>query len=152
MPNLLEQSVQRRIEARLSRLRPDSTGQWGRMTPHQAICHLNDSFKLALGDRLAAPVTGPFAPLIRFVALRVPLPWPKGRIRTVPEAEQGVGGTEPVEFDRDRAELLSLLSRFCSAGPEKYSRTHPVFGPMTAELWGRWAYLHTDHHLRQFGV
>jgi hypothetical protein len=152
MPNLLDQAVQPRIEARVRRLRPDSTRQWGRMTPHQAICHLNDAFKLALDERQTASATGPFAPMLRFIALRVPLPWPKGRLRTVPEAEQGAGGTAPIEFEQDRTELLSLLSRFCSAPPPKYSRTHPIFGPMTAQLWRRWAYLHLDHHLRQFGA
>ncbi len=29
---------------------------------------------------------------------------------------------------------------------------HPVFGLMTRAQWGRWAYRHMDHHLRQFGV
>ena len=32
------------------------------------------------------------------------------------------------------------------------TRPHPVFGPMTRGAWLRWGYLHTDHHLRQFGV
>ena len=152
MSNLLEDGARRRIEARVSRLRPDSTRQWGRMTPHQAICHLNDSFKFALGERLVAPAIGPSAPLLKFIALRVPLRWPKGRIRTLPEAEQGAGGTPPVDFEQDRAELLSLLTRFCDGPRDRYSATHPLFGPMTAEQWGRWAYLHMDHHLRQFGV
>ena len=28
---------------------------------------------------------------------------------------------------------------------------HPIFGRMSERTWLRWAYLHTDHHLRQFG-
>jgi hypothetical protein len=28
---------------------------------------------------------------------------------------------------------------------------HPIFGRMTEAEWMRWGYLHTDHHLRQFG-
>jgi hypothetical protein len=27
---------------------------------------------------------------------------------------------------------------------------HPIFGPMSRSAWLRWAYLHMDHHLRQF--
>jgi hypothetical protein len=152
MSNLLDAGASREMETRVRTLRSDSARRWGRMTPHQAVCHLNDSFKLALDERPVAPAIGPFAPLLKFIALRVPLPWPKGRIRTLPEAEQGVGGTPPVDFEQDKAELLSLLSRFCCARPEQYCVTHPLFGPMTAKLWGRWAYLHLDHHLRQFGV
>lgn len=33
------------IFERLRQLRPDSQRQWGRMTAHQAICHLEDAFK-----------------------------------------------------------------------------------------------------------
>jgi hypothetical protein len=39
------------IMARLRRLAPDSRRQWGKMTSHQAICHLSDSFPLDDGSR-----------------------------------------------------------------------------------------------------
>ena len=29
---------------------------------------------------------------------------------------------------------------------------HPIFGRMSQRAWLRWAYLHMDHHLRQFGA
>ena len=29
---------------------------------------------------------------------------------------------------------------------------HPFFGAMSPNQWLRWGYLHTDHHLRQFGA
>ena len=68
------------------------------------------------------------------------------------KAEQGGGGTPPVEFELDRGELLSLLERFCGTADDQFCPTHPIFGRMTARHWRRWAYLHMDHHLRQFGV
>jgi hypothetical protein len=152
MATLLDGAVKRRVEVRVRQLRPDSVRQWGRMTPHQAICHLNDSFKLALNERPAAPIDWPLRAVIRFIALDVPLQWAKGRIKTAPEAEQGGGGTPPVEFELDRGELLALMERFCSAGDDQYCPTHPIFGRMSARHWRRWAYLHMDHHLRQFGL
>ena len=140
------------METRVKRLRPDSPRQWGRMTPHQAICHMSDAFRMALREREAAPVAGSLKPVIRFIALRMPMRWPRGRIKTVPEAEQGVGGTPPIEFEQDRAELLALMARFSTAVAGGLCPTHPIFGPMTADLWRRWGYRHLDHHLRQFGV
>jgi hypothetical protein len=151
MARVLDGATWRAIEPRVRRLRPDSVRRWGRMTPHQAICHLNDSFKLALNERPIPAARRPMRSLIKFIALQLPLRWPKGRIRTLPEAEQGIGGTPPSGFEEDRGELLALMSRFCSAEPEQYGRTHPIFGAMTAKQWRRWAYLHMDHHLRQFG-
>ena len=151
MSTLLNHAARTAIETRLGGLRPDSARRWGRMTPHQAVCHMSDAFKMALNERPAAPVASAFKPVIKFVALRLPLQWPAGRIQTVPEAEQGRGGTPPGEFEQDKRELMTLISRFCEAAPHQRCTTHPVFGAMSTGLWGRWAYRHMDHHLRQFG-
>src|SRR5262245_7064947 len=136
------------LEARVRRLRPDSVRQWGRMTPHQAICHMSDAFKMSLNERRVASLKGPWAPVIRFVALSLPVPWPRGRIKTVPEAEQGIGGTPPTDFEQDRTQLLALMARFCTAGTDGFCPTHPIFGTMTTDAWKRWGYRHMDHHLR----
>src|SRR5688572_11508631 len=152
MARFLDDAEKRRVEARVRQLRPDSVRQWGRMTPHQTICHLNDSFKIALNERPVAATGARFPLVIRFVALQLPMPWPRGRLKTVPEVEQGAGGTSPVDFEQDRDELLELMARFCDASADCYCPTHPIFGPMTVRHWRRWAYLHVDHHLRQFGV
>lgn len=152
MVSLLDPEARRRIEARVHRLRPDSVRRWGKMTAHQAICHLSDAFRMALNEREVAPVAMAARPLVRFVSLWLPMPWPRGVIRTFPEVEQGVGGTPPGEFERDRAELLGLMSRFCAPGPGQRCSTHPFFGAMSTAAWGRWGYRHMDHHLRQFGL
>ena len=152
MSTLLNRAAKASIEARLRGLRPDSARRWGRMTPHQAVCHMSDAFRMALNERPAASVTSAFSPVIKFIALRLPLPWPRGRIQTVPEAEQGRGGTPPREFEQDKGELMTLMSRFCEVAPGERCTTHPIFGPMSTDLWGRWAYRHMDHHLRQFGL
>jgi len=152
MARRLDTASRAGLEARVLRLRPDSVRQWGSMSPHQAICHLSDALRMSLNERPVAPIRGSMGPLIRFVALSLPLPWPRGRIKTVPEVEQGVGGTPPGDFERDRTELLELVARFCAAPPNRFCPTHPIFGAMTTDRWKRWGYLHMDHHLRQFGV
>lgn len=139
-----------RLKARLSRVRPDTPRRWGRMTPHQMICHLSDAFRFALGEREGTPVTFPLPPaLVRFVALHVPLPWPRGA-PTMREMDQARDGTPPTAFLADRYELEMLLDRFTSATGGWPA--HPIMGMMSVEDWSRWGYLHTDHHLRQFGA
>ena len=88
---------------------------------------------------------------MKWVALRFPVEWPKG-IKTLPEVEQDCGGTPPVEFQRDRDELLAIIQDFCTRGKASFAPAHPLFGPMSYDDWMRWGYLHADHHLRQFGV
>jgi hypothetical protein len=79
------------------------------------------------------------------------LPWPAG-ILTRPEVDQEIGGTRPVNFAADVAELEALCERITTQSGRIHRRVHPVFGRMSQAAWLRWAYLHMDHHLRQFGA
>jgi hypothetical protein len=87
--------------------------------------------------------------LTRWIALHLPLRWPAG-IETVPEINQEIGGTSPGDFVADLAELEARVKQF--AAPRDGWPVHPIFGRMSEAEWLRWAYLHVDHHLRQFGV
>jgi hypothetical protein len=115
------------------------------------ICHLADAFRVANGDKPASEASGLLhRTLLKWFVLYVPLAWPAG-YPTRPEIDQMIGGTKPLEFAHDVAEVESLMIRF--AGHPAMSRpAHPIFGPMSRSAWLRWAYLHTDHHLRQFGA
>jgi hypothetical protein len=135
---------------RLECVHAASTARWGRMSAHQMICHLNDAFLVATGQKAVTPRTGPLhRTLVKWIALYVPAPWPAG-IRTPVEIDQQVGGTKPQEFERDIQELRERLQRFAEKQP--MCPSHPIFGPMSRQAWLRWGYLHTDHHLRQFGA
>jgi hypothetical protein len=138
------------ITRRLSQLSPQDTARWGKMSVHQMICHLDDSYKFALGEKTVSLATGLLQrTLLKWLALEVPLTWAKG-FSTRPEVEQGNGGSPPIEFRQDLDSLLSTLGRFCDALPTPHL-LHPIFGPMSTKDWMRWGYLHADHHLRQFG-
>lgn len=120
------------------------------MSVDQMVCHLRDSYLTALNEKYVSPATGFLQrTLMKWIALRGPGKWPHG-VRTRPEVEQGIGGTPPVEFERDRAMLVVVFDRFCEPSVN-LAPTHPFFGPMSREDWLRWGYLHADHHLRQFG-
>ncbi len=88
--------------------------------------------------------------VIRFVALTLPVAWPKN-VATAPEIDQARGGTAPSEFQTDVDTLEVLIGRFVAAAGREMD-THPVFGDLTQGEWGRWGYRHMDHHLTQFGV
>jgi len=138
------------ILERLAELLPDSERQWGKMSCHQMIVHLSDSFRLPLGEKKASKAGVPVPRgIFKWAALYLPMKWPHG-VATRPEMEQGVGGTALVEFVKDREQLIDLIERFSKA--QTASVMHPIFGAMTAQDWQRWGYLHCDHHLRQFGA
>ena len=138
------------IARRIESIGPTSRRRWGKMTVGQMICHLSDAFRVVLGDKAAMPVKNHYnGPLMRWLALWLPLPWPRG-VPTVPECDGNIGGTPPAELERDKRELLALLQRFRARPNEVVQHAHPFLGQMTEKEWMRWGYLHADHHLRQF--
>ena len=149
--SFLNQNDKAEIGERRRRLRPDSQRRWGKMSAHQVICHLSDAFKARTGEKFSSPADNWFTrSVMKWVALQSPLPWPRG-IKTRPEMDQEIGGTPPVDFERDLRQLETMIERFCQL-PDGSFHSHPLFGQMTEAEWMRWGYLHCDHHLRQFGV
>jgi hypothetical protein len=140
------------ILRRLTRLRPDSVSRWGRMSAHQMVCHLNDSFRMATSHN---PVQHRASlaqrTVIKWIALYLPMRWPTG-LPTTPEIDQELGGTKPLDFAADLGQLESLVELTVPGSTVVWQPRHPVFGPMSEAAWLRWAYLHADHHLRQFGA
>jgi len=150
MKTLKSLTEQKELRLRLALLLAEDKARWGRMSAHQMVCHLDDSYKVPLGLKTASPATGLLQrTVLKRSALWFPMQWPKG-FPTLPEVEQGKGGSLPVDFRQDLASLLSTLSRFCEDLPTPCLH-HPMFGRMTTDDWMRWGYLHADHHLRQFG-
>lgn len=136
---------------RFASLSPASQRAWGRMNAGQMLCHLSDSLLVLLGERTAASrVTFVSRNLLRPMALRLPAQWPHG-IPTGEQVDQERGGTPPQQFDADRERVIALTRRFLAA-PAESCAPHPAFGRLSRWELMRWAYLHADHHLRQFGV
>ena len=148
MKNAGQVTVQEEIRRRLRSVRPESRRRWGKMTAHQMVCHVKDAFLGVMGRRPARENTS--QKLLKWGALWVPIPWPHG-FPTRPEFDQEVGCTKPAEFTSDMKELLAVFDSFVAQPPPAFA-PHPVFGEMSYREYMRWGYLHTDHHLRQFGA
>lgn len=136
---------------RLQSLQPETPAVWGKMSAHQMVCHLRDSFEFAMGLKPASEkITFAGRTVARWIALHTAVRWPQG-VATRPELDQLIGGTRPLEFARDTRSLADVIERF-AAQPRSYSfARHPFFGELTAWEWMRWGFRHADHHLRQFG-
>lgn len=152
MKTLANPADKQNVTARLAKIQPDRRALWGRMSAHQMVCHLSDSFLAVMGEKYVSPATGLLQrSIVKWVALYAPIPWPKG-VPTRPEMDQFAGGSAPKEFESDRQVLLALIDRFSNPARDFEWSPHPIFGGMPDPEWLRWGYLHTDHHLRQFGL
>jgi hypothetical protein len=145
--------VLRDLSVRLSRLTPDTSRRWGTLTAHEMLCHLGDATAMVLRDRpRIVPVDGRPRPLRRGLGLWSPLRWPHG-LRTSPHYDPHTLGSRPADFDRDRARVVDGLERLGTASTGvPLEPAHGFFGRMSRRDWQRWAWKHTEHHLRQFGV
>lgn len=145
MKTLGNSSDKAEILRRLQSITPATQRRWGRMSVHNMICHLSDGFRLYMGERPArqAPTALP-RPILKWVALWAPLPWPHG-FKTFPELDQESNGTRPVEFASDVAELRRLIESFVGPPTRCSTLPHPHFGHLNEKEWLRLGYLHTDH-------
>ena len=135
---------------RLGKLHDQRPRAWGKMTPHEMVCHVTDAFHVALGERpCARKDTWARRTFVRRIALHTSLPWPKG-MPTMPEVDQCRNGTRPGEFAADHARLIAIVRSFDA--PDTRYAAHPMMGPLTREEWLIWGHRHTDHHLRQFAI
>ena len=150
MPSIFDPSVEAAVRGRAARLTPGAPARWGRMHAAQMLCHLVDALRVPLGETSSPPKPTPF----RFFPLRwifaYLLPWPKGKVPTMPVFQQ----TQPGKWDEDRRSWEAALTRFVAYGRKSNPEwsAHPAFGPLPNWEWGRMVYLHIDHHFRQFGV
>lgn len=139
------------LERRLGALQAGDARLWGEMSLAEMLCHVRGAFRTAMGE-IEVVAKAPAQPLppkvLKFVALRMPVPWPKG-MQTLAELKKGTPAMRAGAVEEERAGLLEAMKQFVR--PEQRRGDHGMFGPMTYGDWMRWGYLHTDHHLRQFG-
>jgi hypothetical protein len=137
----------RELQERLARLTWDAERKWGTMTAPQAVAHLVDAARLALGELPCEPANLPirYAPFKQLIVYW--LPFPKGA-PTAPE----LLGRQPVSWSAEVADLSAVLDRLGREPADRVWPDHPAFGRLTRRAWGVLVYRHTDHHLRQFGV
>ena len=152
MRTVAEPAAREALIARLAALRPDSARRWGTLTPHEMLCHLGDATDMVLRVRpRRAPVPLRSRPVARWVGLWTPLRWPRGW-QTNPAHDPRRDGTRPGEFAADLRRAVAGLEGLAAADPAAVEPAHGFFGVMSLADWQRWAYKHTDHHLRQFGL
>jgi hypothetical protein len=137
------------IRTRLVALTADDQARWGVMNVTQMVCHLREPYLFALSTEPTVHIALAVSPkAAKFMALRSPLPWPKG-LPTLPQFKIGGASMATTTFAQDHAALLGAFDRFCAT--PSLTKAHPFFTTMDHADWMRWGYLHADHHLRQFG-
>ncbi len=147
--NLFDQQAYDEIMIRLQNLSAGSERQWGKMTAAQMLAHCKEAYKVPLTSKKLK------RKLISYIigwAFRPILYNEKKYRQSLPTAPNFIIKDER-DFEKEKSEMLSIVKAFHERGAVGIGdKVHPMFGPMTAEQWGKSMWKHLDHHLRQFGV
>ncbi len=119
------------------------------MSVAQMICHVRGAFLTAMSEGEPVYEQRPIPPIVlKRIALYAPVTWARN-FPTMASLRIGAPTMETAEFSTDKAGLIDAFDRFCAK--QNHTRDHAFFHAMNHADWMRWGYLHTDHHLRQFG-
>ncbi len=66
------------------------------------------------------------------------------------DMDQAHHGTPSTGLEADKLLLLHLIEQYRQTPDDTLLPPHPMFGKLSREQWGRFIYVHLDHHLRQF--
>lgn len=138
--------------SRFDRLTSATPARWGSMCSAQMLRHLVLAFRMALRECAVADASSRKFDnqLVRFVALTLPVTWPRG-INTVSEIDCAAILPSSLDFAEELKKTAVAIQCFGEAPASDLRSTHPMFGTLNRTQWMRWGYRHTDHHLRQFG-
>lgn len=117
------------------------------MNVGQMVVHCALQLRLVYGELSAKSMRHPAGRFPLKQLLIYVLPVPKG-IPTLPEIRDPLTG----DWQADRDTLCELVRRYGTLAEDAVLPPHPAFGAMTTNQWGRIAWKHLDHHLRQFGA
>lgn len=148
MATAWDASFRASLADRVKRLTVDARPAWGKMSASGMLAHVNDSYRMALGD---LPVKSKNLPL-RFTPIKQLViylaPFPKG----APTAPELIARCDSANLKEEQRAYTELLARLAAVTPATKLPDHPAFGTLTHRAYGILIARHTDHHFRQFGL
>lgn len=143
-----EPSFRASLADRIKRLTADSKPAWGKFNASGMLAHINDSYRMALGELHVPSKNLPirYPPLKQLIIYA--LPFPKG----APTAPKLLARCEGANLEEEQKAYVDLLAKLAAVTPSTALAEHPAFGPLTYRAYGVLIARHTDHHFRQFGL
>jgi len=147
--NLLDKTTAEEIVTRAKSLQRTDKGNWGTMEVTEMLHHCNLANKQILHGDIEYKKSSLKQHLLRFLSLYIV---PKF-LKNIKGAERNdtKGKISADEFEQEKIKFISLIHQFATH-KDPIELTHPAFGNLKTRQWGVAAWMHMDHHLRQFGA
>lgn len=148
--SILTAPVYQEVISRLEHLQVSNKKLWGTMTVTEMLCHCKQPLRNALGITKTVSEANPIKSLVfKISCLHILRKFPHNA--PTGAAYKIISGTvSETEFEKEKAELKSLISQFYHYPVKEFYQMHPLFGKMDNEEWGKISFMHLDHHFRQF--
>lgn len=145
---LLNEKTAALLLARAKALSTTSTSIWGSMNVTDMLYHCNTINHSILQGKATGQQPTLKQRLLKTLVLRLLRKLPKG-VKTNPKFLRPE--TNTTAFEKEQERFRETLLRF-ARHPDAIAGKHPFFGSLNTNEWRRFVWMHTDHHLRQFGV
>lgn len=139
------------FERRVNAVKSTSQRRWGRMTLAQMFAHLRIVFEVSLEERAVKDESRAWLmPVIWVLMFEIFTNWPKGKIK----ASTQFLDDSAEDVESERTHLIAAMRRFVERSEIDPGRIvlEPMLGRISLKKWQRVHGIHTDYHLRQFGV
>jgi hypothetical protein len=150
MKNILQSITYLELEKRIQELTHQSKRRWGKMSAEQMLAHCSDQIRLALAQKQPHETPNFFnCNVIKYFGLWLPR-IPLRNLKAPVDMNQKFYGTVSADINIEQKNLLELINTFRSSSEDFILQPHPMYGKLNRNQWGRFMYVHIDHHLRQF--
>jgi hypothetical protein len=148
--SLFNLAVAKELQERCGKLNSHSAALWGSMTVTEMLHHCNKATEAILSSKPTERNSTAKQKLLKFLFLYIFKKFPKNA--NAPERfNVKKRQLQTQDFETELKEFSSLITQF-TQHKQPINATHPVFGNLNTREWGRFTFMHLDHHLRQFGV
>ena len=150
MKNIFDKTVSEEVIARIQKLTPETTLQWGKMSVDQMLAHCNVTYELVYDNKHPKP--GSFKRFILKLFVKDIVVNEKPYKKNSPTAPEFKIVDHKVFMD-EKQRLISFIERTQQLGADHFdNKESHSFGNLTKQEWNNMFYKHLDHHLSQFGV
>lgn len=151
LPNIFDAQVCNEMIARIQKLTPASTPQWGKMNVAQMLAHCNVAYEMAYEPTKHAQ-PGAFKKWILKMLVKPTVVGEKMYKKNSHTAPQFIM-TEEKNFETEKNRLIQYIEKTQAIGAKGFEQKEAhSFGKLSATEWNNMLYKHLEHHLTQFGV
>ena len=150
MKNMFNEQDVSEIIARINKLQPTSTSQWGKMDVAKMLAHCCVTYELIFDN--THPKPGAFKRFLLKSFVKNAVVGDKPYKRNSPTAPEFLIKSDK-NFEAEKTRLIDYIKRTQALGGNHFEgKESHSFGKLTTKEWNNMFAKHLDHHLSQFGV